>query len=104
MTRKPITRDGSVAWVKDPNNWAVDYESSNHTVRMLMMNWKDRFWVRFQRRSYKNYYLCNTPMHEPVIGWADIGIYEWDPKTESTVCSVSMTELANHIYMTDRAQ
>lgn len=104
MGRKPITRDKAVAWVKDPTNWAVDYESSNHTVRMLMMNWKDRFWVKFQRRSYKNYYLCNTPMHEPVIGWSDIGIYEWDPKTESTVCSVSMTELANHIYMTDRTQ
>ena len=102
MGRKPITRDGSVAWVRNPENWVVIDESPNHTVRTLMMNWEDKFWAKIQRRSYENYYLCNTPMHEPVIGWSDIGIYEWDPKTESTVCSVSMTELANHIYMTDR--
>lgn len=104
MARKPITRDGSVAWVKNPENWVVIDESPNHTARTLMMNWEDKFWVKIQRRSYKNYYLCNTPMHEPVIDWSDIGIYEWDFKTESTVCSVSMTELANHIYMTDRTQ
>lgn len=103
MTRKQITRDGSVAWVKNPENWVVIDEAPDHTVRTLMMNWRDCFWVKFQRRSYKNYYLCNTPMHEPVIDWSDIGIYEWDTKTRSTVCSVSMTGLANIIYMNDRA-
>ena len=104
MGRKPITRDKAVELVKDPGNWEVFEESAIGKVRMLALRWNDEVYVKVQVRAAKNCYNAWKPNYVPSIYWRDIGsIYEWDQEHGLCGGGISQTELANHIYMTDRA-
>lgn len=103
--KKPyLTRDRAAEMIKDPANWEVIDESVMHKVRMLMFEWRGQVWVKFQRQANTNYYMAGrNPQYEPTVEWSDLhGIYEWDQHLGCTVQSISMTELANTIYLADR--
>ena len=101
MAKKPLTRDGAVAAVKDPANWMT--VESTGTMRMLVFTRSKTKYVKFQRWTYKNHALKDRPFApEPDVGWSDIGsIYEWDDETKSTIGGESMTSMANRIYMSE---
>ena len=105
MARKPITRDRAAELIKDPTNWEVFEESAVGKVRMLALRWHDEVYVKVQTKASKNYYNMEKPNYVPIIHWRDVGsIYEWDQEHGLCGGGISQTELANHIYMTDRTQ
>ena len=92
-----MTKKEAEKYFQNEANWRVAFEA--HHVRMLILDYQDLHYAKVQVRDYRNYYLKGySPYYQPIVDWKDAGLYEYDPATDATVFSVSMTQIINEIW------
>ena len=97
-----MTKKEAEKYFQNEANWRVASEA--HHVRMLILDYQDLHYAKVQTRHYLNYYLkgYRNNDHHPLVTWSDSGLYEYDPETDATLFSVSMTHIINEIWNASR--